>query len=94
MNAVTAGGGSISVCDWVALVMNLLDSQAGMPVCVLWQNMLLSQFLPPLKMWNGSFWELKKKDWRQASNPVGAYLHVAMETGISFAVGLFAGVQT
>ena len=40
------------------------------------------------------FWELKKVDWRQASNPVGAYLHVAMETGISFAVGLFAGVQT
>ena len=39
-----------SVCDWVALVMNLLDSQAGIPVCVLWQNMLLSQFLPPLKM--------------------------------------------
>ena len=48
--------------------MNLLDSQAGIPVCVLWQNMLLSQFLPPLKMWNGSFWELKKVDWRQASS--------------------------
>ena len=49
-----------SVCDWVALVMNLLDSQAGIPVCVLWQNMLLSQFLPPLKMWNGFFGNWKR----------------------------------
>ena len=40
--------------------MNLLDSQAGIPVCVLWQNMLLSQFLPSLKMWNGFFGNWKR----------------------------------
>lgn len=47
LKAVTAGGGSTSVHELAALANNLLDSKAGIPLCILRKNTLLPQiFLP------------------------------------------------
>lgn len=52
LKAVTAGGGSTSVHELAALANNLLDSKAGIPLCVLRKNTLLPQFFLPHMLLN------------------------------------------